>query len=80
MHFLATLLENSKGTFIIRYIIKPRSKQICSFVSRLQELNVYLAEFPPEGPGDIPAALPTEEVMDMIYHTMPNMWKNNMIE
>ena len=41
--------------------------KLCTFVSRLQELNAYPGEFSPDGPGDVPSALPREEVKEMIY-------------
>ena len=40
-----------------------------SFISRLQELNAYLGE-----------PLPADEMMDIIYHSMPTLWRNKMIE
>ena len=50
-----------------------------SFISRLQELNDYLEEFPPDIEGQKTAPLPTDEVMDIIYHSLPTTWKNKMI-
>ena len=51
-----------------------------SFSSRLQELNAYLEEFPPDIEGQESASLPADEIMDIIYHSMPTTWKNKMIE
>ena len=50
------------------------------FISRLQELNAYLEEFPPDTEGQETAPLPTDEIMDIIYHSMPTIWKYKMIE
>ena len=51
-----------------------------SFISRLQELNACLEEFPPDTKGQEIAPLPADEIMDIIYHSMPITWKNKMIE
>ena len=45
----------------------------------LQELNVYLGEFPRDT-SEQEAPLTTEKIMDIIYHSMPTTWKNKMIE
>ena len=53
--------------YLCRHLAKPRSMKLRSFNSRLQELN---ASF--KGPAD--------EIMDIIYNSMPTSWKNKMIE
>ena len=58
-----------------RCLIKPRSMKLCSFISRLQELNVYLAEFPPDLGRQETASLPVDKIMDIIYHSIPTTWK-----
>ena len=52
----------------------------CSFISRLQELHAYLVEFLPDTEGQETAPLPADEIMDIIYHSMPATWKNKMIK
>ena len=47
-----------------------------TFISRLQELNAYLEEFPPDTEGQETAPLSADEIMDTIYHFMPTTWKN----
>ena len=53
------LLEMTKHTFpayafreqkrdLRRHLFKPRSMKLRSFISRIQELNAYLEEFPPD--------------------------------
>ena len=51
-----------------------------SFISRLQELNAYLEEFPSDTDGQETAPLSADEIMDIIYHSMPITWKNKMME
>ena len=65
--------------YLLRYIVKPRSMKIRSFISRLQELNAYLEESPPDTEGQETAPLPADEIMDIIYHSIPTTWKIKMI-
>ena len=51
-----------------------------SFISRLQELNAYLEEFPSDTDGQETSPLPADEIMDIIYHSMLTTWKHKMIE
>ena len=37
--------------YLHRHLIKPSSMKLRSFISRLQKLNVYLEEFPPDIEG-----------------------------
>ena len=50
------------------------------FISRLQDLNANLEEFLPNTEGQETAPLPSDEIMDIIHHSMPITWKNKMIE
>ena len=43
-------------------------------------MNTYLEEFLPDTEGQETAPLPADEIMDIIYHSMPTMWKKKMIE
>ena len=43
-------------------------------------MNAYLAEFPPDTEVQETTLLPADEIMDIIYHSMPTTWKNKMIE
>ena len=45
-----------------------------SFISR------HLEEFFPDTEGQEAAPLPADKIMDIIYHSMPTLWKNKMIE
>ena len=62
------------------HLVKPRSMTLYSFISRLQELNAYLEEFSFVTEGQETAPLSVDEIMDIIYHSMPTTWKNKMIE
>ena len=43
-------------------------------------MNAYLEEFPPDKEGQETAPLPADDIMDIIYHSMPTPWKNKMIK
>ncbi len=51
-----------------------------SFVSRLQEVSAYLEEYLTDTKGQETAPLPADEIMDIIYHSIPTVWNNKMIE
>ena len=51
-----------------------------SFFNMLQEWNAYLEEFKPDTEGQETAPLPADQIMDIVYHSMPTTWKNKMIE
>ena len=40
----------------------------------------YFKEFPSDTKGQETAPLCADEIMDIIYHSMPTTWKNKMIE
>ena len=48
--FLAYAFREQKR-YLHTLLAKPRSTKRCNFISRLQELNVYLEEFPPDTEG-----------------------------
>ena len=54
--------------------------KLLRFISRLLELNSHLEEFLPDIEGQETTPLPADEIMDIIYHSMPITWKNKMIE
>ena len=66
--------------YLFRHLIKSKSMELHSFISRLQELNDYLEEFSPDTEGQETVFLSTDEIMDIIYHSMPITWKKKMIE
>ena len=69
-----------KRCLLRHLVIKPRSMKLSSFISRLQEWIAYLPDFHPDTEGKETAPLPEDEIMDVIYHSIPPTWKNKMIE
>ena len=43
-------------------------------------MNAFLEEFPPDTEGQETVPLPADDIMDIIYHSMPIKWENKMIE
>ena len=66
--------------YLCRHLVKSTSMKLSNFICRLQELNACLAEFPSDTEGQEIESLPADEIMDIIYHCMPTMWKNKMIK
>ena len=79
-HTLPTYAFCKQKRYKWRHIIKPRSIKLHTFISRLQEMNDYLKEFLHDTPGQETKSLFTDEIMDIIYHFMPTIRKNKMIE
>ena len=77
--FSAYVIREQKR-YLHRHLIKPRSMKLRSFTSRLQELNAFLEEFPPDTEGQETVPLSADEIMDIIYHSMPTTWKHKMVE
>ena len=63
--FTAYVLREQKRYLRRHLVIKSRSMKLHIFISRLQELNAYLEEFPPDTEGQETTALPADEI---IYH------------
>ena len=74
------LSVNKRCIYVVTCLVKPRTRKLRSFISRLQELNAYLEEFPPDTEGQETTPLPADKIMDIIYHSMPATWENKMIE
>ena len=58
-------------TYLRMHLLKPRSMKLRSFITSLQEMNAYLEDFPLDTEGQETAPLSADEIMDIIYHSMP---------
>ena len=79
-HAFPAYAFHKQKRYLHRHLVKPRSTKLCSFISRLQELNAYLEEFPPDTDDQETSHLSADKIMDIIYHSIPTTWKNKMIE
>ena len=69
-----------QNRYLHSHLVKSRTIKLCSFVNRLKEENACLEEFPHDTEGQETASLPADEIMGIIFHSMPATWKNKMIE
>ena len=51
-----------------------------SFTTRLIQLNKYLLYFLQNRPDQLVTSLPDDDIKEILYHAMPNMWENKMAE
>ena len=54
--------------------------KVRTFTTRLLQLNTYLAYFPPDCVGQTVTPFPEDDVKEILYHAIPNMWKKKMVE
>ena len=59
-----------------RQMRKPREMKARDFVARLQEINNYLAQFPPFG---VDQTLPEDEVLDILESAAPIAWQREFV-
>ena len=65
----------TQKTFMRRFLKKPRDMKVREFMTRLIEMNEYLADFPPFEPNQ---KLSHEDLMDIAEYAMPATWLRNM--
>ena len=70
-HAFPAYAFHEQTRYLRRHLIKFRNMKLCIFIGRLQELNVYLKQFPPDKEGQETEPLPADEIMEIIYHSMP---------
>ena len=61
--------------YMRRFLKKPESMPVRTFVSRVQELNNYLLKFPTETNG-IAESIDQDELIETLYHAMPEWYRN----
>ena len=70
-HAFSAYAFHKQKRHLHRHLIKPRNMKLCSFITRLQELNTYLGVFPSDTYCQTVIPLSADEIMDIIYHSMP---------
>ena len=58
-----------------RFMRKPPTMTMRSFMTRITEINQYLNEFPPHGANQ---HLPQDEILDIGEFAVPNAWQREM--
>ena len=75
-HTFSVYALREQKSFLHRYLVRSRSMKLRSFFSRLEELNAYLEELPPDTEAQKTSPLPADEIIDIIYHSMSTTWKD----
>ena len=78
VHIFPVLAYQDQKRYMYRYLRKPKTMKIHTFTTRLIQLNNYLSYFPPDCVGQMVKALPDDEVKEILYHAMPNLWRKKM--
>ena len=78
LHIFSVLAYQDQKQYIYRYLRKPKKMKVYTFPTRPIQLNSYLLYFPPDHVGQIVTALPDDEVKEILYHAMPNLWRKKM--
>ena len=61
-----------------RYLKKPRDMKTRDYVTRVQELNSYITEFPAPANNNADS-FDNDEIMDILEYGMPASWKSVML-
>ena len=54
--------------------------KVCTFTTRLIQLNNYLPYFPRDSAEQMVTVLPDDEVKEILYHAMLNTWRKKLIK
>ena len=54
--------------------------KVRALITRLIQLNTYLPYFPPDRPGQLVISLADNDIKEILYRAMPNMWEKKMVE
>ena len=80
VHIFLVLAYQDQKRYIFRYLRKPKTMKACTFTTRLIQLNNYLPYFPPDCVGWMVTSLPDDEVREINYYGMSNLWRKKMTE
>ena len=77
-HIFPVHAYREQKRFLRRFLKKPKDWTAREFVTRVQEINSYLVFFRTET-QEAAASLPEDELVEALYHAMPNFWRNTMV-
>jgi len=77
-HIFPVHAYREQKRYMRRFLKKPKDCTVREFFSRVQEINNYLQVFPSET-VDPSTPLPEEELVEALYHAMPNSWRTEMV-
>ena len=79
-HIFPAYTYRDQRQYMQRYLKKPPDMKVRSFTTKLIQLNTYLPYFPPGLPGQVVTSLVDDDIKEILYHAMPNMWNKKMVE
>ena len=62
------------------YVKKPPDVKVQTIMSRIIQLDTNLPYFPPDCQSQLVTSLPDDDIKEILYHAMPNMWEKKMVE
>ena len=80
VHVFLTYAYCDQRQYIQRYLKKPPVMKVWSFTTRLIQLNMHSPYFPPDRPGQLVTSLSDDDIKEILYQAMPNMWKKITVE
>ena len=80
MTMLHVLAYQDQKRHMYRYLRKPKTMKVCTLTTRFIQQNNCLPYSPPDCIGQMVTALPDDEVKEILYHAMPNLWRKKMTE
>ena len=75
VHIFPVLAYQDQKRYMYRYLRKSKTMKVRTFTTRLIQLNNYLPYFPSDYVGQMVTGLPGDEVKEILYHAMPNLWR-----
>ena len=78
LHIFPVLAYQDQKQYIYRYPRKSKTMKVHTFTTRLIQLNNYLPYFPPDHIGQMVTAPPDDEVKEILYHAISNLWRKKM--
>ena len=74
VHIIPVLAHQVQKWYMYRYLRKPKTMKVRTFTTRLIKLNNYLPYSPPDCAGQMVTAPHGDEVNEILYHAIPNLW------
>ena len=65
--------------YMRRFLRKPQEMTTREYFTRVQEINNHLTLFPTESEDEVATAMSQDELVETLYHALPNSWMTNMV-
>ena len=77
-HIFPTHAYREQKRYLRRHLKKPKDMKVRKFATRIVELNSCFAHFP-SATGENWESLHEDEVIEIIYHSLPSSWRKQII-